>query len=273
MRRKGGARTRVEGWRKIAAATWGHPHDPQIFGDMDVEASALLDYIAEARRASGQRVTVTHAVGKALAYAFGQNEDLNVRLHRGHFIQRDSIDVFFIVSAERGRELSGVKVSGADDKSVIDIARELSQRADRIRTGEDVEFGKTKRMFARTPRRLLNIGFRVAAWLTTDLNLDLKQYGLPAQPFGTVMITSVGMFGIQHAYAPLASYYRVPMILLVGEVDRRPTLVDGELTDQPVLPLSATLDHRYLDGNHAARLARSIREYLEDPKRFEPAPS
>jgi pyruvate/2-oxoglutarate dehydrogenase complex dihydrolipoamide acyltransferase (E2) component len=35
--------------------------------------------------------------------------------------------------------------------------------------------------------------------------------------------------------------------------------------------IAATLDHRYLDGFHAARLSRSVREYLEDPKRFEPA--
>jgi pyruvate/2-oxoglutarate dehydrogenase complex dihydrolipoamide acyltransferase (E2) component len=37
-----------------------------------------------------------------------------------------------------------------------------------------------------------------------------------------------------------------------------------------MLNLAATLDHRYLDGYHAARLARSVREYLDDPKRFEP---
>lgn len=270
MRSRGGSRTKVEGWRKIAAATWSHPHDPQIFGDMEVEASALLGFIEEARRASGRRISVTHAVGRALAHAFSHNPDLNVRLHRGHFVDRESIDVFFIVSAEQGRELSGVKVIDADHKSVVDIAGELSQRAERIRTGEDVEFGKTKAMFARTPRPLLNLGFRVAAWLTTDLNLDLKKYGLPAQPFGSVMISSVGMFGIKHAYAPLSPYYRVPLIVLVGEIDERPALIDGRLVNRPVVPLSATLDHRYLDGFHAARLARSIREYLEDPKRFEP---
>jgi pyruvate/2-oxoglutarate dehydrogenase complex dihydrolipoamide acyltransferase (E2) component len=38
-----------------------------------------------------------------------------------------------------------------------------------------------------------------------------------------------------------------------------------------MVTLSATMDHRYLDGFHAARLARSVREYLDDPKRFEPA--
>jgi hypothetical protein len=29
------------------------------------------------------------------------------------------------------------------------------------------------------------------------------------------------------------------------------------------------MDHRYLDGAHAARLGRSVRAYLEDPAAFE----
>jgi pyruvate dehydrogenase E2 component (dihydrolipoamide acetyltransferase) len=37
-----------------------------------------------------------------------------------------------------------------------------------------------------------------------------------------------------------------------------------------MLTLSATLDHRYIDGFHAARLSTSARAYLEDPRSFEP---
>jgi pyruvate/2-oxoglutarate dehydrogenase complex dihydrolipoamide acyltransferase (E2) component len=33
--------------------------------------------------------------------------------------------------------------------------------------------------------------------------------------------------------------------------------------------MTATMDHRYLDGAHAAKLARSVRAYLEDPSHFE----
>jgi len=112
---------------------------------------------------------------------------------------------------------------------------------------------------------------RTAAWLTTDKEMDLKKYGLPRQPFGSVMVSSVGMFGIQHAYAPLSPYYRIPFLVLVGEVAEKPAVVDGKVVPRPLLTVSATMDHRYVDGFHAARLARSTRAYLEDPKSFEPA--
>ena len=263
-------RTKIRGWRKIAVATWRNPRDPQIFGDLELDAGAALDFI-DAARAAGAKLTLTHLVGKSLAHAFGEHPDLNVRLYRGHFVQRETIDIFFIVSTGGGSELSGVKVVDADKKPVVDIARELEQRAVKIRTGSDPEFGKTKRSLERTPHRLLPASLRLAAWLTADRDLDLKKWGLPRQAFGSAMVSSVGMFGIQHAYAPMSPYYRIPLLVLVGEVARKPAVVEDRIEARPLLNLAATIDHRYLDGFHAARLARSVRAYMEDPKRFEPA--
>jgi pyruvate dehydrogenase E2 component (dihydrolipoamide acetyltransferase) len=261
---------KISGWRKITKATWGHPNDPQIYGDVNVDAGAVLDFIRAARESSGVKLTVTHLVGKALAHALGENPDLNIRLYRSNFIQRDTVDVFFIVSMGAGSELSGVKIERADEKSVVEIARELSERANRVRSEEDVEFGKTKQMLSRTPVWLLGPALRLSAWLAQDRNLDLKKYGLPRQAFGSVMVTSVGMFGIQHAYAPLSPYYRVPFLVLVGEVADRATVVDGQVVARPMFTVTGTLDHRYLDGYHASRLMHSLQEYLNDPKKFEP---
>jgi pyruvate dehydrogenase E2 component (dihydrolipoamide acetyltransferase) len=131
--------------------------------------------------------------------------------------------------------------------------------------------GKTKKMIGGTPRSLMRSAMRVTAWLTADRDMDLQKYGLPRQAFGSAMVSSVGMFGIGHAYAPLSPYYRIPFLALVGEVQKRAVVVDDEVVARQMFTIAATMDHRYLDGFHAARLARSVREYLGDPKRFEPA--
>ena len=260
---------KLRGWRKIAAASWGSPTDPQIFGDLEVDATSLLRFMEQAR-AAGVKLTMTHLAGKAIAHAYAENPDLNVRLFRGRLIPRDNIEIFFIVSTAGGGELSGVKVADADRKPVVDIAQELAARAGRIHTGDDVELGKTKAMLDKMPLWLLKIMVRVAAWIAIDLDVHLPQAGMPRQTFGSALITSVGMFGIQHAYAPLSPYYRVPYLVLVGEVTDRAVVVDGEIVIRPMLNLAATMDHRYLDGFHAARLARSVRAYCADPFAFEP---
>ena len=261
---------KLRGWRKIAGATWGVPNDPQIYGDLEVDATGLLRFI-DAARAAGVKVTITHLAGKAIAHAYGENPDLNVRLFRGRLIPRDSVEIFFIVSTGGGGELSGVKVSGADGKPVVAIAEELARRAGRIHSGDDEDLGKTKAMLDKMPLWLLKIMVRVAAWIAIDLDIHLPQAGMPRQTFGSALVTSVGMFGIQHAYAPLSPYYRVPYLVLVGEVADKPVVVGGEIVIRPMLNLAATMDHRYLDGFHAARLARSVRAYCADPFAFEPA--
>lgn len=225
----------------------------------------------EARRRRDARLTITHMAGKAIAVALVEHPDLNTRLYRNRFVPRDTVDIFFIVSAGGGSELSGVKIVDAGHKPVVEIAEELASRAGRIRNDDDPDFGKTKKLLGSTPPGLLKWSMRAAAWLTADRDLDLKRFGLPRQAFGSAMVTSVGMFGIQHAYAPLAAHYRVPFLILVGELSQRPTVVQDRVVARPMFTISATMDHRYLDGFHAARLARTAQDYLADPAAYEPA--
>ena len=261
---------RAEGWRKVASATWRGPLDPQIYGDLEIDATELLAFVEEARAATGARVTVTHLVGRAIAHALGESPDLNVRKRRGRFVPRDTVAIFFVVSVDGGKDLSGVRVRDADTKSAVEIAEELSARAAKIRTGDDRDFGRSKRLLALTPGPVLRLALRFVTWLTADVGVDLRRFGLPAHPFGSALVTSVGMFGVQHAYAPLSPFYRVPFLGLVSEVTPKPVVRDGEVVARPVLTLSATMDHRYLDGSHAGGLARSVRAYLEDPRAHEP---
>jgi pyruvate/2-oxoglutarate dehydrogenase complex dihydrolipoamide acyltransferase (E2) component len=83
-------------------------------------------------------------------------------------------------------------------------------------------------------------------------------------------VSSVGMLGLPHGFAPLAWMYDVPILLLVGEIADQPVAVEGRVEVRPMLPITATIDHRYVDGWHIATAMRAFREYLADPARFEP---
>jgi pyruvate dehydrogenase E2 component (dihydrolipoamide acetyltransferase) len=261
---------RVQGWRKLAGSTWGRPLDPQFFGDLEVDAGAMLAYIEEVRRRAGVHVTVTHLVGKAVAHGLAAVPELRVRLARGREYPRESVDVFFIVATEGGQELTGIKVRDADRKSAIELGQEIIRRCAALAGGDDPELGRGKALLERLPPAPMRWALRAGAWLTSDLNLDLTRIGMPRQAFGGAMITSVGGWGINRAYSPLAPYYRVPVLVLVGAVHPRPAAVAGEVVVRPTLTLTATFDHRYADGFHAAAFARAVREYCEHPAAFEP---
>jgi hypothetical protein len=78
------------------------------------------------------------------------------------------------------------------------------------------------------------------------------------------------MWGVGRAYSPLASYYRVPVLVLVGAVQERPVVVAGRIVARPMLTLTATFDHRYVDGFHAAAFGHAAVEYCKNPGAFEP---
>jgi len=261
---------RVTGWRRIAGALWPPPSDPQIFGALDIDARAVRAFIERAR-SFGQRVTPTHLVGRAVAHALAAVPEMNVQIRGGRIIPRDAIDVFFITAVAAGHDLSGVKVANIDHKTALEVARELAERSSALKTGDDAEFARTKRVMDSLPAGLLRMALRAAAIVTQDMRREIAALGLHATPFGSAMVSSVGMLGLPQGFAPLAWMYDVPVLVLVGELTFKAVVVDGKVEAREVLPITATIDHRYADGWHISKSMAAFREYLAAPERFEPA--
>jgi pyruvate dehydrogenase E2 component (dihydrolipoamide acetyltransferase) len=249
---------------------WPPPDDPQIYGALEVDATAALAFL-ERCRAAGQRVTATHLVGRAVARALVEVPDLNVRIRGGHAWPRASVDVFFITAVRGGHDLSGVKVADLGTRSVFDLADDLARRSSRMKRGDDRELARSKRVMDALPAPVLRVAMRATAFLTNTLRVDLPPLGLRPSPFGSAMVTSVGMFGLPHGFAPLAWMYDVPLLVLVGEITEKPVVVDHQVVVRPVIPITATIDHRYVDGWHVSRLMRAFQAYLAAPSHFEPA--
>ena len=53
------------------------------------------------------------------------------------------------------------------------------------------------------------------------------------------MVSSVGMFGVQKAYA--RALYRIPILALVSEVTKKPVVIDDEIVARPILTVTATM--------------------------------
>lgn len=261
--------TRLTGWRKIANALWDAPSDPQIYGAIELDATPVLDLIERAR-VEGHRLTPTHLVGRAIARALVAVPDLNVRLFFDRAIPRESVEIFFITSVAKGRDLTGVKISEVERKSVIAVSTELSERSSRMKAGEDPDFARAKRTMDALPRPILRIALRATAWLTGDLAVSVPVLGVAASPFGSAMVSSVGMLGLPMGFSPLVWLYRVPLMVVVGEITEKPVAVSGEVEIRPILPLTVTVDHRYADGAHLGEALHAFREYLANPTFFEP---
>lgn len=255
-------------WRRVAASTWSHSDDPAIYGWLDIDATRLLAYVEALRAASGVRVTLTHVVGKAVATAFAEHPECNALVSFGRLRRRASVDVFFSVAVGDGKNLSGSKVTSADQRSPVDIARALNEGATAIRTHGDTPLQRSQNMLKRIPSAMLKPIMRLSALAMFDLDVDLSAAGIPYDPFGTVIITNVGVLGIEQGFAPLIPQGRTPAIFTVGQIRDKVIAVDGAPAVRPVLTLGGTFDHRVVDGFHLGRISSAISERLADPARF-----
>ena len=263
------ARVKLSGWRRIADAMWQPPNDPQIYGALEVDATNLKRFLADCR-ALGHKVTPTHLVGRAVALTLRDVPELNVRLKNGYIEARDSAEIFFITAVEKGNDLTGVKIERAEHKSVVEVQEELTARSGAAKAGKDADLAKSKRTTDALPTSILRYALRFAAWITGDLNRSVPALGLKKSPFGSAAITNVGMFGLPMGFAPLSWMYGVPLLILVGTIEDKAVVIDGKVEVRPILPITATIDHRFVDGFHIARMMKIFRAYLDDPASFEP---
>lgn len=249
-------------FRRMAAAMWRSPSDPSIYGSMDVDATAALAFL----RAQPTKLTVTHLVARAVALALRAQPELNAKVRFwGRLEQRKTVDVFVTVATEGNRDLSGVRIERADEKSLVDLAAAIAERAGRIRKGEDASYRQSRAAFEQLPWWLARTATRVSDLLVNELHLDLRKHGMPADPFGSAIVTSVGMFGIDSAFAPFVPLARCPMLILVPEVRPRPWAVGDRVEVRPVLRLCATFDHRIIDGAAAGRFAAHLTRLFANP--------
>jgi pyruvate dehydrogenase E2 component (dihydrolipoamide acetyltransferase) len=80
---------------------------------------------------------------------------------------------------------------------------------------------------------------------------------------GTFTISNLGMYSVERFTAVLNPPQAA--ILAVGATEDRAVPVEGEIVVRPMLTLTATFDHRAVDGAPAAGFLHSLKELLEEP--------
>jgi hypothetical protein len=269
-------------WRKIAMATWRPRKDPMIWATADIEACRLLEYIDRVRHATGQHVTPAHLVGRAAGKVFEALPGLNGRVAFGSFLPSPTIDCFFVISLRTdpvtgaeavGTDLSGAVVRRVNEKAPWIIAKELADRAARIRHDDDPQFKRAKAMVKGLPPLLLRQVLDALGFVTETLQLPVPFMGVEARPYGSILVSNIGTYGLDSVSARAPTFCHVPFTIVTGAVTDKVLARDGQAVIRPVLPLTIGLDHRFIDGYQAATMARVFREYLGDPAAFDPVPT
>jgi pyruvate dehydrogenase E2 component (dihydrolipoamide acetyltransferase) len=252
--------------RKLAIATWSSPREGNIYGKLTIDATHALTYLQKLNQKGGAKATITHLVGRAAGLAMKDATDINGRIVFGRYVPHKSCDLSFLVALPETHDLAKFKVCDIDQKTTLQIAEELQAGAAKLRAHKDENFEKSQNLIRILPTWLIRPLLWAIGYITGALGIELKALGLEAFPFGSVIITSVGMFGIDEGYPPPTPFARVPIYLVVTKIKDRPVAHEGQVVIKPQLDIMTTIDHRFLDGYQGAQLANKVRYFLENPE-------
>jgi pyruvate/2-oxoglutarate dehydrogenase complex dihydrolipoamide acyltransferase (E2) component len=260
-------------WRQIAPLVWGTPGDPSIYGIIDVDISSALPYLERRALESGVKLTLTHLVTRAVALTLRRHPECNAYVRWGRTYQRREVDIFVLVATNtdnanrnHAADLTGVKISGADKLELDKIAFALQKDSASVRHGKDDTIRPLKAAMRAFPGLVARVGLSAVTMLQYGFNVDLTKIGIPRDTFGGAIVSSMGMFGIRYGFAPLVPCMRLGCLIGIGRAEQRAVVIDGNVVIRTILPLTATLDHRVIDGYQAGCLASTLTSLLSDPE-------
>lgn len=256
--------------RKLMIASFGPPDSGMILGTLEMDVSKTKQFIEAKRRASGDHITITHVVLRAIGVALGDAPSLNGHIVFGNYYPAPTVDISCLVAVDGGKDLGVCRLPEVDKMDLKTICSRLRGDASKLRGGKDKEQDDRNQLLRILPTYIIRPLVNIIGWLGGAVGIRVKPVGVERYMFGSCMVTSVGMMGLDLAFAPLTPYAQTPMLITVGAIKDKAVVVDGQIVVRPILMITTTIDHRYVDGSEAARMAISLSKYIEDPSLLEP---
>ncbi len=253
-------------WRNLAIAVYKAPAEGKVYGTFDADVSATMEYIRK-KRDEGVRLTITHFVAAAISRALYEDvPDINCYVKRGKIIYRDDANVFVSVSIKGGKGMSGFVVPKTQELPASEIALLIKEKAEEKRNGKESDAFAAKDKIAKVPWPFRRPVFLFIRWILFEMGLPIPFLKIKSDPFGSIMLTNIGSFGLEYGMVALFPIGKLPAVVTMGRVVQKPVVIDGEIKIRWMLPFSGTFDHRIVDGAQIGAFMHGVVERLLHPE-------
>lgn len=198
-------------------------------GEIDMtELVKFRSALLEQEEALGTRISYTDILVFIIARALKDNPIVNASLMENEIKIWEDINIGVAVALEEEGEWGLIVpvVRNANQKSLVEISREVKSITQKARTGK----------------------------LMPD---DVTG--------GTFTLTNLGAFGGGWGFGTPIINQPESAILGTGAITDRPVVRQGQIVIRPIMTYSFTFDHRVIDGAPAAKFMVSLTKLLESP--------
>ncbi len=223
----------MSGIRKATAkqmqVSWGEIPHVTHFDKCDITELEKLRkaYAKRVEKAGGGKLTPTAIIAKIVASALNLENfrDFNASIdtNKQEIIYKSYVHLGIAVDTPRG--LVVPKIRDANEKSIIQLSKDLNELADRARAGKA---------------------------------------SLEEMQGGSFTITNLGGIG-GHGFTPIVNHPEVAILGISRATWEPRLQENQEFVPRLMMPLALSYDHRLIDGAAAARFMRWVCEALEQP--------
>lgn len=259
-------------WRKTAVAIYRKPVDSKIVGSVELDVTDLEKYVS-AQRQKGIKITITHVLLLAVARAFREETpEFNTYVRRGRIVQREHIDATLSVLIQGETQMGSVKIPDADRMTLAELAEFITREVPKSRKGDENKTMGMKSKIAAIPWPFRRWFLDLVKYLTVNWSLSIPSLGVSANSFGSFVFSNIGAVGLDMGYPALMPLANISIVLIMGSVNTKPAVVDGQIVPRRILNLGAALDHRTVDAVHGGRLFKYIKNVVRHPEVLEEKP-
>lgn len=252
-------------FRRLMTHVMRGRNESVVYFDTYARANELLKYIAEANKHF--HVDVTHCLVGAAAVALAENPRMNRFVSGRRLYQRKGRHVTFSMKRQKlGREakLSAVKLEMGDSETFRELCDRMNGHIKVERSDEKTYADKEFDVLNKLPRAALDVAVGVLKSLDHHNALPdafIKGDGM----YTSMFIANLGSVGMGAGYHHLYEWGNCPLFMMVGQLEKRPLVVDDQVVVTPVIPIRWSYDERIDDGLNARFGIESVNRALETP--------
>jgi pyruvate/2-oxoglutarate dehydrogenase complex dihydrolipoamide acyltransferase (E2) component len=223
-----------------------------IHGLVEFDITRAREAIRQHRAETGEALSFSAFFLACLGKAIDQDKQMHAyRNWRNQMILFDEVDVnmLFEVEVDGEKTIRPHILRGVNKKSLRQIHEEIRDFQSQHQTSQESKFIE---WFVRLP------GFvrRLFLWALFKNPQLLKEY------YGTVLVTSVGMFGMGNGWGiPVPNH---TLQLTLGGIGEKPGVVDHRVEVRKYLSVTLSFDHDLIDGAPMARFIQQLKKLIEN---------
>jgi pyruvate/2-oxoglutarate dehydrogenase complex dihydrolipoamide acyltransferase (E2) component len=253
-------------WRKISIGSWKPRGDSAVYTQLELDVEAVLEYIEKLNSETidkPYRIQFINYFTKALGISISENPQINSLIRMGKVYPRKHVDIFFHVvnNYKDGEDLSGFVFRDADKNSLWDIAQTYYKSAKEIKNGQNKEFTSVKKAFKIIPGFLSGAVLNFVGFILYTLNIWHPLLG-GRDAFGGIMLTYIGSLGIDNGFTPIAPYTRIPIVVSVGTIKKRPYVINDQVVARKTVKVGIVFDHRLCDGVQMQKIMLCLEDLM-----------